>query len=220
MKVYQDLTISGKPEDMLAFLDSLKQGANGWTLDNATPGYAMTSSREFAFAVPPKQGLKSATLYLHVNADNTSCLLANIVPPRGELSPEEYNSIVQTFYVDMAQAKASQYHLHVSLSAEDVFLEDTLSPENMHLLEQFAALANKATGSSYPSDYERWVGFIGASVRDRQILNAELLRQWLVEQGFPGDVTSDLYREYQLGVDLTKHWQNLPREQDAVGATR
>ena len=180
----------------------------------------MANSQEFAFAVPQKQGLSPATLYLHISADNTICRIANIVPPRGELSPEEYNNIVQVFYVDVVQAKTSPYHLDVRLSAEAVFLEDTLSPENMQLLKQFADLANKATGSSYPSDYERWVAFIGASVRARQILNADLLRQWLMEQGFPGDVASDLYHEYQLGVDLTKHWQNLPREQDAVGASR
>lgn len=219
MKVYQDLTISGKSEDMQRFLDSLQEGANGWTLNREVSSPVTANVRDFAFTVPKKQGLKSATLYLRVNLENTTGLVTNIIPPRGELSPEEYNRILQAFCVDVVQEKATRHNVHVTLSPDNVLLEATLSPENMELLEQFAVKANKATGSSYPSDYARWVAFIGASVRDQQILSAELLQRWLVEQGFPGDVASDLYREYQLGVDLTKHWQSLPREQDVVGAT-
>ena len=220
MKVYQDLTISGKSEDMQRFLHSLQEGANGWKLNMEASSPATASVRYFAFIVPQKQRLKPATLYLQVDKEATTCFLTNIIPPHGELSPEEYNSIVQVFCADVVQEQATRHNLHVTLSADTVSLEDTLSPENMKLLEQFAAKANKATGSSYPSDYNRWIAFIGASVQDRQILSPELLRRWLVEQGFPSDVASDLYREYQLGVDLTKQWQSLPREQDVVGATR
>jgi hypothetical protein len=220
MELYQGLTITGKQEDIRLFLADLKHDANGWMLNTPVLAHAEASANLLAFDVPLKSQLKPATLFLQASSEGSVCSVTNIVPPAGELSAQEYNRILQAFYEECVQDKAQSYCLDVHLSRENVQLEDTLSPENMRLLRQFVDKANKSTGSSYPSDYERWVTFIGASVRDREILDADLLRLWLMEQGFPGDVATDLHRDYRLGVDLTKHWKSGVQEQDTAGATR
>ena len=216
MQVYQHLTITGQNTDLETFLVELDTNSCGWTPNPNILQSGGLGSDYKAYDVPQAVLSRSARLFLHVNASRTECSLANIVPGGGQLSPKEYNTILQAFYANCVQEKLAAYHLIALLTKPEVFLENTLSPENLVLLVRFAHGANPATGSSHPQDYRRWIAFISASVQDNQVLDVEILRGWLMEQGFSADVAFDLTTEYQFGVDLIRQVNQVRNEQDNV----
>ena len=82
-------------------------------------------------------------------------------------------------------------------------LDDWLSVEAAAALRRFSVLANKSTGSSHPSDRERWVAFLIKAHQDERSFNSDLLMRWLVEvEGWPEEVADKLASQYEFGLDL------------------
>jgi hypothetical protein len=222
MKLYQDFIISGNPNDLTGLWSYLKTQQNSWKInaDLSKPDELNYYSDQMALDVPSHVDSHEATLFLFMSKDQRSCSVGNIVPNDGNLTPEEYNHILLKFNTDCVQPVVEVYNLQVQFSPDEILLEGTLSPENMELLLSFSHLANKNTGSKNPYDYNRWLEFIAASVRDNQIVRSELLRAWLIDQGFPGDVAMDLVLEYQFGLDLVKHLESRTTVQEELRAAR
>ena len=219
MQVYQNLTIKGQEANIAAFLSELEANPCGWEPNPDILKQGGLGADYKAFNVPLSVISRPARLFLHVNAARTVCSLANIIPNGGQLTPEEYNTIVQAFYAECVRSKAVTTGLDTELSQPEVFLGDTLSPRNLALLENFTSGANPETGASRPMDYRRWLTFISASALDNQLLDVELLRDYLKEKGFPGDIASDLTTQYQFGVDLIRQVNDSRQEQHRIHAS-
>ncbi len=224
MKAFQDLKIEGPSSQLQPFLDELVTTLEGWKVWSGSEDWVMPktpgSNTVPYVAINTRQGLPPATLFLLTNRDTTACFVGNIVPDSGALSVEEYNRILQAFHADCVAAPAKARRLTVTLSPDEILLEDMLSRESMHLLRDFVANANKGVGSHTPFDYERWLAFIAANAKDKPPLNPELLRKWLIEQGFSYDVAMDMYREFKFGIDLIQRLEVTTPAADQVHAAR
>ena len=86
-------------------------------------------------------------------------------------------------------------------------LDDWLPRAAADALRRFSSLANKATGSSHPSDRERWFAFLIAAHCDRGSLNAGRLERWLIEsERWPIESAQGLAVEYELALDLLEEY--------------
>ena len=221
MQVYQNLKIEGQDSGINAFLSELDTNSCGWESNTEILKQGGLGADYKAFDVPAallSHSSRSARLFLHINPSRTACSLANIVPNGGQLTPDEYNKIVRAFCNECIRSNAAAKGLNVQLSQSEVSLADTLSSQNMDLLEIFTRGANPETGSTHPMDRRRWLTFISASALDNQILDAELLRGFLKEKGFSGDIASELTTEYQFGIDLIRQVNTIRHEQDSIHA--
>jgi hypothetical protein len=103
MRVFQDLTISGKPEDLQKLRRALLSSTNGWKPYEKNEDWTKRSSsssqvRPFiAMDVPKLSRLRPATLFLLLKDEDQTAYVGNIVPDTGSLSPEEYNAILKSF---------------------------------------------------------------------------------------------------------------------------
>lgn len=230
MRVFQDLTISGKPDDLQKLRTELLRSPNGWVpfkrneewMDKEEP--SSSEAHPFiAIDVPELSRLRPATLFLLLKDEGQTAYVGNILPDSNSLSQEEYNAILKSFFEECIQPHRDHFRLKCLFSPEFVFIEDTLSRENLALLHEFENMANKSTGASHPNDYRRWINFIVASVRDKERLGTEQLRIWLMDQGFPPYIASDLVQQYKFGFDLIeKMATDIPHQtgQEAVHADR
>ena len=147
--------------------------------------------------------------------------VGNIVPLRkSQLSIEEYNAVLDLFYEDIiAPNKSKLKGIKIVGPESDVF--DPLkyiSKEALKKLECFCNGANKTTGSSHPSDEERWFDFICQTVDDNQTFDFDTIYRFLMdeeywgkkEQGFLGAMGHFAWDEEHAG-ELAAEYDNYVR---------
>ena len=115
--------------------------------------------------------------------------VGNIVPLRkDQLSIEEYNAILDLFYAEVIAPNQTKLEgIKIIGPESDVF--DPLkyiSKNALKKLERFCNGANKTTGSSHPSDEERWFDFICQTVDDDQIFDFDTLFRFLMDESYWG----------------------------------
>jgi hypothetical protein len=71
-------------------------------------------------------------------------------------------------------------------------------------LEKFSGLANKSMGSSHQLDRDRWCDFLIKLYRNGVKLDRELLKEWLIQEGWSSDMASNLACEFDFARDLLK----------------
>jgi len=130
--------------------------------------------------------------------------VSNIVPKeRHQLAHVEYNSVLEDFYQRVFRHVAEQTGLRHSLTAADMGLDHWMSGKTEEKLRRFSASANKSTGSSHPSDLERWNDFVLSAHIERSNLDPSTLRRWLAEsEDWPPEVAEQLAIEYEYGREL------------------
>lgn len=115
--------------------------------------------------------------------------VGNIVPlKKNQLSIEEYNAVLDLFYNEIvAPNRDKMKGLEILGPESDVF--DPLkfiSKEALKKLERFCNSANKTTGSSHPSDEERWFDFICQTVDDKQTFDYDTIFRFLMDEEYWG----------------------------------
>lgn len=113
----------------------------------------------------------------------------NIVPlVKNELTIDEYNAVLDLFYEEIViPNKEKLQGIRVIGSESDVF--DPLkyiSKVALEKLNKFCNGANKSTGSSHPSDEERWFDFICQTVDDNQVFDYDTLYRFLIDENYWG----------------------------------
>lgn len=214
MKVYQNLEISGSPDQIAAFLDGFPDAGTGWARDEEKsrrlPGY-------IAVKVPVRPELPDATLYLYWPDGAIAAVVANIVPVTDDLGPEVYNRIVRSFYSECVQERAAQFGLSVELSADEERIEDYLTNRSLDLLILFSESATKSNAASHPKDREHWMAFLAASLPEGEEVKRPLLEDWLESHGWPVEVARQLGEEYQFALEFVNY---MSSPQDTVRAAR
>lgn len=149
----------------------------------------------------------SPGLNLFLIADDDDVEVANVVPTGGrdELTREEYNDSVAEFHGRFLADAASTLALEVRIGATDLDLSDVLDEATFRALLAFSRASNKATGSSHPSDRERWFAFILGVHGSRPELSTGDLQSWLVLDGWSEDVVFDLISEFEFAVGLLNY---------------
>lgn len=147
--------------------------------------------------------------------------VGNIVPLRkNQLSIDEYNAVLDLFYEQIIVPNQSKMTgIRVVGPESDIF--DPLkhiSAKALKKLEIFCNAANKTTGSSHPSDEERWFDFICQTVEDRQTFDFDTIYRFLMdedywgkkEQGFIGAMGHFAWDEEHAG-ELASEYDNYVR---------
>jgi len=102
------------------------------------------------------EDVPSALLWL-TETTPTPLFVSNILPDDGKIrerSGDQYNQILSEFHDKMVKPLADELQITVEFTPPEICLEDKL-PKSFKLFKNFSRLANKTTGSAYPSDRKR-----------------------------------------------------------------
>jgi hypothetical protein len=151
-----------------------------------------------------KEGQRPAANVFFTEKDPGTLCVPNIVPStQHKLSLGQYNALLEEFYRRFVRPAADQSGAAAELTGNQADLDRWLSPPAAEKLVGFSRGANRGTGSSHPSDRERWNDFVLAAHRERSKLDAPTLRRWLIEiEGWAPEVAEQLALEYEYGREL------------------
>lgn len=210
MEIFRDLHITAEPERMAAAADLIERSLPaGWTRDRAAEARvrsapALKPRPTYCFGCS-QEGRRPAALVILTQKDPATFFVSNVMPlAKHQLAHGEYNAVLEDFYERVIRPHAGAGSgLAASLSGGEVDLEHWMSHSTADLLRRFSACANKGTGSSHPSDRDRWNAFVVAAHGDGSRMDAADLRRWLVEvDGWPPEVAEQLAVEYEYGREL------------------
>lgn len=167
----------------------------------------MGNSRCFDFE--GNQNAKAGHVWISRN-DKDVAWLTNIIPiNERSLTPDEYNDIRDIFAHELVAPAAAELDLELQVSKREVTIDDWIDPESRDALYAFSGSANKSTGSSHPSDKERWDHFICLIHLHKVTFDTDYLQEWLNRDGWDWDRASDLAIEYEQGLSLLSHYDTL-----------
>lgn len=134
--------------------------------------------------------------------------VANIVPKEiSELGVRGYNDVLNDFVSRVVVPAANESMFSFNLGKREQCITDWTSQEAARALSRFSGTANKSTGSSHPSDQQRWFEFLFAAHRANGELDTYTLGRWLVEvDQWPAEVARDLTLEFEFGMALLKDY--------------
>jgi hypothetical protein len=207
LPVFQDLSIKG-PEGELASLrrDLLRHVAAPWSHAQKHEAELARHAGEGNVIVFERCGdaqIAAASLVLWSRADGYE--ITNIVPiERDELSPGDYNLVLNDFAARIATPAAAAAGFRVQMTGPDQSLEDWLSSAAAAAaLRRFSAAANKSTGSSHPMDRSRWFAFLILAHSAERKPDTDQLARWLTEvERWPEERAHTLVIEYEFSLAL------------------
>ena len=152
----------------------------------------------------PAAGIPAVHLFLlATGSDEVS--VANIVPTEsGSIDVGQYNAVLDDFMTSAAGPAALELSATVEVSADHYDLRTEFGKEIADRLVRFSALANKSTGSSHPSDRDRWYEFLVAAHQARRDATsfAGMVGDWLELDGWSSEVAHDLVIEFEFAMGL------------------
>src|SRR5580658_3841971 len=137
MKVFQDLTISGKEPDLRKLIAIMtdKSTHSGWKRDpkreRELESESLIKWPMYCFAFGGGAKRKGAKLYLSLRrkGGSSNLVVSNIVPSGFEnLSYADYNLILNDYYDKLVVPFVKNSRLNVTLTKDVFQLSDTLSP--------------------------------------------------------------------------------------------
>jgi hypothetical protein len=208
MEVFRDLIIRGDAEQLARTMDLVERSlTDGWSRDRVIEQrLQQLGSRkavDYCFACTKEGQRPAANLFFTEKAPGTLSV-PNVVPrAQHQLARGQYNSLLEEFYQLFIRPAADQTGAAAELTGNQADLDRWLSPAAAEKLIGFSRGANRGTGSSHPSDRERWNDFVLAAHGERSRLDAPTLRRWLVEiEGWAPEVAEELATEYEYGREL------------------
>ena len=208
MKVFRDLFLRGDPELLLAAMAEVERHlADGWSRDAEAEGnlraMALRGEPTYCFACERREHRPAAVVFV-TQKEPGLFYVPNVIPrDQRELSHDKYNGILSEFCDRFVRPAADHTGIRVELTDTQADLGSWLSPVAAQKLRMFSVAANRSTGSSHPSDQDRWMDFVVATHRDGSRLDAHTLRRWLTEvENWPPEVAERLALEYEFGREV------------------
>ena len=218
MKQFKDLDITGPEEQLLAFIGDVSANLPPhWRRDQEAEARLERVALEgknagFVFACETNDGDPPSSVFL--TRESGRLYVPNITPlEAGWLSIAQYNRILDEFADILRNHRPADSALEINVTSDDAAITDWVSPHAAELLDRFSTGANKSTGSSHPSDFQRWANFLievhkeGSSRR----LSGEFLAKWLEEElGWSSERANELATKYEFARNLL-HAYDLSR---------
>ena len=134
--------------------------------------------------------------------------VVNILPSeKVSLTVSEYNAVLSDFCESIILPASLEAGFEYEISEKFQSLTDWTSEEAARALHIFSNLANKSTGSSHPSDKERWLKFLLVVFNAPNRPDPSLLERWLIEaEHWPSEVATDLTIQYEFGMALLEKY--------------
>ena len=226
MHIYKELSFVG---DKPAF-DAFKENAPSFVRGDWKYSQSDRMKDYIAFEYLGNK-VDQAEVYIYYGQDTWRrgyITVGNIVPlKKNQLSIEEYNAVLDLFYEEIIVPNQSRLNgIKVVGPESDIFNPlNYISKEALEKLERFCNNANKTTGSSHPSDEERWFDFICQTVDDNQTFEFNTIYRFLMDEDYwgkkePGFIgamgrfawdeerASELAVEYDKYVRLLVYYKN------------
>jgi len=208
MEVFRDLFIRGNAERLAETMALVERSlTGGWSRDREIEErlerLGPRKAVDYCFACT-KEGQRPDANVFFTEKDAETLYVPNIVPrTQHRLAYGQYNALLEEFYQRFVRPAASQTGATAELTGNEADLDRWLSRLAAEKLRGFSRGANRGTGSSHPSDRERWNDFVLAAHREHSCLAASTLRRWLVEiEGWAPEVAEQLAIEYEYGREL------------------
>ncbi|GBE22684.1 MAG TPA: hypothetical protein ENH00_06395 [Actinobacteria bacterium] len=206
VQIFRELTI----QDAASYFDALGAAieqalADPWSRDHGREAELNESSstRYLAFRRAGDEVMPGATLYL--SPRDSDVYVPNIVPTDiHSLDMEQYNSLLIEF-ADRTDEAVAGLGLELDVGSDQADLSSELDPDVYSALKLFSRTSNRSTGSSHPSDRDKWMEFICALVDSGYSLSPGLLQEWLVADGWPEETAFDLILQFEFGVAILRH---------------
>jgi len=204
MKIFQELYIDLQKTDRIFFIEQLEAHlTTGWLRDTLAEqtggdGHSVT----YCFKRAATENWPEVLVCL-VEDTLKRLYVSNVFPTTpGQLSYDQYNQILSEFYTNMVSPLATQFQIHVQLTAPEIQLKDYLSESSCQLFKTFSNFANKAMEGLSSLAKKRWFDFILATHRGREPLPAKMLERFLREDGWSVNQAMKLADDYELTREL------------------
>ena len=203
MLTYSELIFKGNKEKYDAFKTEIPNFVKApwkFTNDNRT-------LRDYILFDYTGSEVDAAEVSIYYGSDSwrkESIKVTNIVPlEKSQLSISEYNEVLYKFYEDVIKPYSVKHpELKIEGPTSDVFNPlNVISEEALEKLRTFSNAANKSTGSSHPSDEERWYDFVCQTVDDDRLIDVDTLAKFLMDEDYWGKKD-----ERSIGVMGTFAW--------------
>ena len=212
MDIFRELNISADAEKMAAAVAEMEQAmSGGWARDEAAEARSrafpfITKRVNYCFACK-KDKQRPAAMLILAQKDPGTFYVSNIIPIElHQLEHAEYNNIFEDFYEQVFRPYAEKSKLAYSLTGADAGLERWMDKPTAELFRAFSSCANGGTGTSHPSDRERWNAFMLAAHRTKSEFDPATLARWLVEEeNWSPEIAHKLALEYESGRGLLTH---------------
>lgn len=160
-------------------------------------------------------GGESVRLWLvpkHLSEGLVALEVTNIVPGGttvSRINPDEYRALALSF-LDDVKALGSDLEFETRVDATERTVDNYLWPLALRrALDAFTGFAN--TACLHPLDRERWQGFTCACHVNRKKVPSVILAEHLVQSGFDADSADSLTHDYEQGLALLTHYDEMQR---------
>lgn len=215
MKQFKELEITGPVEQMPSFIDHVSANLpTHWRRDFEAEARLEQANHVrkdswFAFIYKSEDDEPSSNVFLTLESGRL--YVPNITPLEpGRLSIAQYNRILDEFADILHIHLPLDSALKINVTSDVAAITDWVSPKAEELLDRFSNSANKSTGSSHPSDFQRWSAFLievhkeGSSHR----LSSDFLAKWLEEElGWSSERANELAIEYEFARDVLQAYE-------------
>lgn len=193
MKTYRELYFKGTEEQLLKFVNEIKNYLKGdWKIEEKSERW-----KDYLFIDYVGKSVDKGRVSIYLGnplvpnneISKGEIRVGNIVPlEKNELTVDEYNAILMKFYDDVINSyKESGTELRISQPTDDIFDPTTVISEiALKKLTLFCNAANKSTGSAHPSDQERWFDFVCQTVDDGRMFDYSNLVSFLQDEVYWG----------------------------------
>jgi hypothetical protein len=216
MKIFDDMTFSGRPEALERLITRLDQSPQigPWKRDpeaeQSYAGYGPEPDTYRCFRTRDRTEFSDALLWLFAGEKGASWRVTNIVPavPDAAFSEATYYSLLMSFR-EATLPLANETGVTISVPRLDVGPEYWLTPDQESLLQLFSRNANRSTGSAHPQDRKRWNEFVIAVHRDGSNVGGADVQRILIEhehwpEGMAHELAIDFDKQLALLRDFAK----------------
>lgn len=188
MLVYKELSLGGSKSD----LDEFKENAHKFSTDDWKYVSGNNRMKDYILFDYKGSNLQWAEVSIYYGSEtwrDCKIKVGNIVPLRkDQLTVQEYNALLDSFYECIILPFHNEYPALevVGPTSEKFDPLHYISKTALEKLECFCNAANKSTGSSHPSDEERWFDFICQTVDDRQVFGYDTIYKFLMDEDYWG----------------------------------
>jgi len=206
VKRFRSLTVFVEPDAVVPLMSAIESLlTQGWSRDKKweqefSPAYAQ---RAFCFICSSIVDRREVALVMSVEGRRLT--VDNIVPSKGRLTIDAYNSVLAAFYLKFLHPAAAEAGLIVELSSDERTIEGVFSLRGIELLRRFSACANKSI--THPADQHRWFEFLFHAYlqrRSKHECEEGLLARFLRDDGWRDDKVDQLISEYEFAGELLR----------------
>ncbi len=212
MKTFKDLTIKSSLEKLISLVEKLQIS------DSSDFKFVSDKSEDYAKMIGKKTNevltfespvIKGAIAFVWmVVGEENDLRITNITPNKsGQLSIEQYNSILDSFYDKVIKPNIDENY-HVVLSTDTKTIVDYAGKEVAEKLQVWIKSANKSTLNTHPLDFERWASFLITAHKNESELTTSQLEKFLVDEiGISEErLVSKIVIDYEYGRELLNEY--------------